>query len=281
MHVSLRHEVAESRAGRFGLVVLGVIVAAAVAAPLLSHYPPLQQSTSSFLPPSTHHLLGTNQVGQDIWSRLLYGARTSLTVGLSVGLLSTLLGLFFGISSALLGGLYERIVMRFVDALIVIPPVLVLILVAAYLGPGLPVLILLLAGLSWPSSARIIRAQALTLRDSGHINAARTFGAGWFYVARRHIVPDLGPILTVEFIYAVRRAVFMEAGIAFLGLGDPLLVSWGAMMRNAMSFSYLDVWLWWLIPTGLALSLTIVGLTFVSYAAETIIDPRLRGAEVA
>jgi peptide/nickel transport system permease protein len=85
------------------------------------------------------------------------------------------------------------------------------------------------------------------------------------------------PILLVEFIYAVRRAVFMEAGLAFLGIGDPLLVSWGVMMRDAMSFSYLNVWWWWLVPAGAALSLTIIGLTFVSHAAEAVLDPRLRG----
>jgi len=94
-------------------------------------------------------------------------------------------------------------------------------------------------------------------------------------------VPDLGHILLVEFIYGVRRAVFMEAGLAFLGIGDPMLVSWGEMMRDAMKFSYLDVWQWWLVPAGVMLSLTIIGLTFISHAAETVIDPRLRGAEVA
>ena len=281
MHTSLRHEVAESRVGRIGLAILALVVLGAVMAPLLGRFPPLQQSTASLLPPSMEHWLGTNQVGQDIWSRLLYGARTSLFVGLSVGVLNVALGVLLGVSAALVGGIFERVVMRMVDALIVIPSVLVVILAAAYLRPSLPILILLLAGLSWPSSARIIRAQALALKESGHIAAARTFGAGGIYVARRHIVPDLGPILVVEFIYAVRRAVFMEAGLAFLGIGDPSMVSWGAMMHNAMGFSYLDVWQWWLVPTGLALSLTIVGLTFVSYAAETVLDPRLQGAEIA
>ena len=127
----------------------------------------------------------------------------------------------------------------------------------------------------------MIRAQALSLKESGHINASRTFGASRLYIAWRHIVPDLGPILLVDFIYGVRRAVFMEAGLAFLGITDPALVSWGMMMRNALSFSYLNVWQWWLVPTGVALSLTIIGLTFLGYAVEPVIEPRLRGAEVA
>ena len=167
--------------------------------------------------------------------------------------------------------------MRIVDAFIVIPMLVVVILVAAYIKPTLPVLILLLAILSWQGGARMIRAQTLSLKEHGHIASSRTFGAGRLYIAWRHILPDLGPILLVEFIYAVRRAVFMEAGLAFLGIGDPLLVSWGMMMRDAMSFAYLNVWWWWLVPAGVALSLTIIGLTFVSHAAEAVLDPRLRG----
>lgn len=126
-----------------------------------------------------------------------------------------------------------------------------------------------------------MRAQALSLKERGHVAAARSFGAHHFYIAWRHIVPDLGPILLVDFIYSVRRAVFMEAGLAFLGITDPTVVSWGMMMRDALSFSYLNVWQWWLVPTGVALSLTIIGLTFVGHAAEPVIEPRLRGAEVA
>ena len=161
------------------------------------------------------------------------------------------------------------------------PVDLMVILVAAYVKPDLPVLILLLAVLSWQGGARVIRAQALSLKERGHVNASRTFGASRSYIAWRHVVPDLGPILLVEFIYGVRRAVFIEAGLAFLGIGDPTLVSWGIMMRDAMSFSYLNVWQWWLVPAGVALSLTIIGLTFVSHAAESVLDPRLRGAAVA
>jgi peptide/nickel transport system permease protein len=118
------------------------------------------------------------------------------------------------------------------------------------------------------------------LKERGYIAAARSFGAGNPYIAWRHIVPALGPILLVDFIYGMRRAVFLEAGLAFLGISDPTMISWGMMMRDALSFSYLPVWQWWLLPTGIALSLTIVGLTFVGHGVEPIIDPRLRGAEV-
>ena len=261
--------------------MLVLVIAVAVFAPLLSRYDPIQQSTASLLAPSFTHWLGTNQVGQDIWSQLVYGARTSLLVGFGVGIISLVLSILFGVSAALVGGLYDKIIMRIVDAFIVIPMIVMVILVAAYIRPDLYVLILLLAVLSWQGGARVIRSQAHSLKEMGHVNSARTFGAGQFYIAWKHIVPDLGTILLVEFIYGVRRAVFIEAGLAFLGIGDPLLVSWGTMMRDAMKFSYLDVWQWWLIPAGVALSLTIVGLTFISHAAESVLDPRLRGEAVA
>lgn len=281
MHISLKKEINQSHTGKAGLVILLLVIAIAILAPFLSRYDPNQQSIASLLAPSFTHWLGTNQVGQDIWSQLLYGARTSLLVGFGVGILSLILSILFGVSAALIGGLYDKIIMRIVDAFIVIPMVVMVILVAAYIRPDLFVLILLLAVLSWQGGARVMRAQALSLKEGGHVTASRTFGASWLYLAWRHIVPDLGPILLVEFIYGVRRAIFMEAGLAFLGIGDPMLVSWGMMMRDAMKFSYLNVWQWWLVPAGVALSLTIVGLTFISHAAESVLDPRLIGEAVA
>jgi len=281
MHISLKKEIKESHIGRAGLIILLLVIAAAIFAPFLSRYDPNQQSAASLLSPSYAHWLGTNQVGQDIWSQLLYGARTSLLVGFGVGILSLILSILFGVSAALIGGIYDKIVMRTVDALIIIPMVVVVILVAAYIRPNLFVLVLLLAALSWQGGARVIRAQTLSLKETAHINASRTFGASRFYIACKHIIPDMGTILLVEFIYGVRRAVFIEAGLAFLGIGDPMLVSWGTMMRDAMKFSYLNVWQWWLVPAGVALSLTIIGLTFISHTAESALDPRLRGETVA
>lgn len=281
MHINVKKEIVESSHAKAGFVILLLMIAAALLAALIAPYDPHQQSTSALLSPSMRHWLGTNHVGQDIWSQLVFGARTSLLVGFGVGVLATLLGTIGGVSAALIGGLYERILMRLVDALIVIPMVIVIILVAAYIKPSILVLIVLLSLLSWEGGARIIRAQALSLKERGHVAAAQSFGARNAYIAWRHIVPDLGPILLVDFIYGIRRAVFMEAGLAFLGISDPTLVSWGMMMRDALSFSYLNVWQWWLVPTGIALSLTIIGLTFIGYAVEPVIDPRLRGAEIA
>ena len=276
MHVDLKREVTRSSSGRFGIGLFALILAMALFAPLLAGYDPLAQSEVSLHAPSWGHLLGTNHVGQDIWSQLVYGARTSLLVGLSVAAVSTIVSAILGAASALIGGLFDRIMMRIVDAFIVIPILVVLVLLAAYLQPSLWVLIIMLSLLSWQGGARTVRAQALSLKERMHVSAARCFGASRWYLIRRHIVPELSPILVVGFIYSMRRAIFLEAGLAFIGISDPSTVSWGMMMKEAMDFSYLNAWTWWMIPAGVALSLAIIAITFIGHSMEPAMDPRLR-----
>lgn len=281
MHIDLKREIKGSGLGKAGFIILLLVMTVALAAPFIAPYDPYAPSTSALEPPSGQHWLGTNHIGQDILSQLIYAARTSLVVGLRVGILSTLFGATAGVSAALVGGIYERVIMKIVDVLMVIPAVIVVVLISAYIRPDIITLILTLSLLSWQGGARVTRSQALWLKERGHIGAARSFGASRFYLARRHILPDQGLILMVHFIYGVRRAIFMEAGLAFLGVSDATTLSWGMMMRDALSFSYLNNWQWWLMPTGIALSLTIIGLTFVGHAIEPVIEPRLRVVEVA
>jgi len=276
MHVNYFFEVKRNPAGRAGLALLLLILAPALLAPVLSAYQPAEYTGDIFSPPTAQYRLGTNDVGQDVWSQLLYGARTSLAVACGTAALSTFLSLLVGGTCAYFGGLYDRFWMRLVDTLIVIPPVIVAILAAAYLRPNALLLVLLLSSFFWPGGARIIRAQALTLKEKMPVTAARTFGAGWVHIMRSHIVPDLGPILTAVMIQDARRAVFMEAGLSFLGIADPAMVSWGKMMQQALAFTYLEVWKWWLLPTGFALSLTLTGFTFTGLALESALNPRLR-----
>jgi peptide/nickel transport system permease protein len=276
MHINPKQEIRRSKFAMFGIGMLLLLLIIAVFGPLLIPYEPYDQTPSAFEAPSHTHWLGTNHVGEDILSQLVHGARTSLLVGFLAALLAMILSTVIGTTAALVGGLYDKIVMRIVDAFIVVPAIIVIILVAVYLKPNLLVLILLLALLGWQGAARTIRAQALSLKELGHISVARSFGAGNLYLVLRHILPDLVPILVMGFIYGVRRAVFMEAGLAFLGIADPAVVSWGMMMHQALDFSYLDVWQWWLIPPGVALSLTILAVTGIGYTLEGALDPRLR-----
>lgn len=281
MHIDPLGEISHNPLAKIGMIMLATVMLMAIFAPLLSSYSPHDYTGKIFSQPSKDHLLGTDSMGQDIWVRLLYGARTSLLVAGAVALLSTSLSVLVGASAALIGGLYERLCMRIADAMISLPIIIVMILVAAYLRPSLTLLILLISAFSWPGGARIIRSQVLSLKERMHINAARTFGAGSRHIISTHILPDLSPIISALMMQDARRAVFMEAGLAFLGVSDPMVISWGKMMHQALAFTYLDVWQWWLVPTGLALSATLVAISFLSFGLETAIDPRLRREDTA
>lgn len=279
MHINYWKEVKENDFGKIGLVIIVIMVFLAIMAPLFTRYAPTAYSGLLLSPPSLQHPLGTNDVGQDIWARLLYGARTSLLVSSGAALLSTLISILIGSTAALFGGIYDRLVMRVVDAFIVIPPVIVVILTAAYLKPNIFLLILLLACFLWPGGARIIRSQTLSLKEKMPVTAARTFGAGWLHLLFRHIVPDLGPVIMATLIHDARRAVFMETGLSFLGISDAGIISWGKMIQHALQFTYLDAWKWWLLPPGFSLSLLIMAVTFVGHSLERALDPRLRKGE--
>ena len=279
MHIDPLGEISHNPLAKIGLFMLAAVTLLAVFAPLLSSYSPHDYTGKIFSPPTLDHPLGTDSMGQDIWVRLLYGAWTSLFVAVAVALLSASLSVLVGATAALAGGLFERVCMRIVDAVISLPTIIVMILVAAYIRPSLPLLILLISAFSWPGGARIIRSQVLSLKERMHINAARTFGAGKRHIIFTHIIPDLSPIISALMMQDARRAVFMEAGLAFLGVSDPTVISWGKMMNQALAFTYLDVWQWWLVPIGLALSATLIGISFLSFSLETAMDPRLRREE--
>ena len=281
MHIDPLGEISHNPLAKLGLFMLALITLMAIFAPLLSSYSPHDYTGKIFSPPDRDHPLGTDSMGQDIWVRLLYGARTSLVIAAAVALLSCSLSVLIGASAALVGGIYERICMRIVDVMISLPTIIVMILVAAYLQPSLPLLILLISAFSWPGGARIIRSQVLSLKERMHINAARTFGAGKRHIIATHIIPDLSPIICALMMQDARRAVFIAAGLAFLGVSDPMEISWGKMMNQALPFTYLDVWQWWLVPTGLALSATLVAISFLSFSLEAAIDPRLRKEDEA
>lgn len=262
-----------------GLVLVGAFLVAAVLAPWLAPYDPTAYSGNPLERPSAAHWLGTNDVGQDILSELIYGARISLLVGAVAGGLTLALATLVGLTAAYLGGWLDGLLMRLIDLLLAMPHLPLMVLVGAYLGPGLVNIILIIVLLGWMVPARVIRAQALSLRARGHVQAARLFGAGPAYVIRRHLIPAVAPILAATFVAQAGRAIGLEAGLAFLGLGDPSAKSWGLMIRYALNYKgiyFTPHWLWWLLPAGLCISLVILGLTFLGVALEDRLDPRLR-----
>lgn len=275
---------ARPRPPRSGFLVAGAAIVVALVlvgllAPLLAPYDPLAFSGDSLEPPSPAHPLGTDDLGQDILSGLIWGARSSLIVAVGAATLALALGVLLGAGAGLLGGAADAAVMRLVDVWLALPVLPLLMLVAAFAGRSRLVVVVVLGLLAWPVNARILRAQTLSLRARGFVEAAHGFGSGALYVLRRHLVPALGPLLVVGFVQVAAMAVVAEAGLAFLGLGDPEGVSWGATLNRAVGYQgiYLaDLWTWWLLPAGLAITLAVLGITFLGVGIEPRLNPRWR-----
>jgi peptide/nickel transport system permease protein len=264
--------------GWVGLAIVTVFVGLAVAAPWLTHYRTTQLAGRPLEPPSAAHWLGTNGVGQDLASQILNGARVSLFVAVLAGGGTLLIGALVGMVAGWAGGVVDAVLMRIVDLVLVIPKVPLLIVIATYAGPSLPVISLIIALTGWPPTARIVRSQVLSLRRRAHIKAAVGFGGTSAQILRRHILPEVALILAAGFVGAAARAVAFEAGLAFLGLGDPTRASWGAILRDANDFGgifFTDAWKWWLVPPLVAVSLLLLGVTFIGVGLEQRINPRL------
>ncbi|MBA2262501.1 MAG: ABC transporter permease [Solirubrobacterales bacterium] len=270
------------RALRSGLAFTGaglvaLLVVAAVLAPVIAPYAPDVPSGPSYAPPSLDHPVGTNNLGQDMLSRLIWGARTSLTVASGAATLALVIGVVVGVCAALVGGIVDVVAMRVVDVLLAVPRLPLLVLVAALAGAGRLTVTVLLGLLFWPPMARIVRSRTLSLRQRGFVEAARGFGAGLPYLIRRHLLPALGPVVAALFISVASNAVLLEASLAFLGLADPTAVSWGLDINRALAepgIYFTSAWLWWVLPTGFAITLAILGFTLLGVGLEPWLNPR-------
>ncbi len=278
MHVNLALELRKDLWFVTGLSLAVLLGALAFIGPALAPYNPWDMSFAPLSPPSPHHLLGVNEGGNDIFSELLFGLRNTLSFGLITGLVTLALGIGLGLAAAWFGGVVDQVLMRLADILLAIPAVMILILVAALSRPAPLTLALMLAVLSWPTIAKALRAQALTLRESLHIQAAGRMGAGSWYIITRHLLPELFPLYLIGFAAKTRMAMFMEASLAYLGLFDPTRKSLGMMIHYALKYYYLDIWWNWLMPPIICLSLLIMTVTFLAVSLEKVFDPRLRGA---
>lgn len=259
--------------------MLMLVVGAAVLAEAVTAHPPDRSSGAPFEAPSAEHLLGTDDLGRDLWSQLMFGARVSLAVGLIAAVAATTLGTAAALIAGWHRGWVDAVVMRLVDLTLSLPFLVLVLVLAAYFGRGLDVLIILIAGVLWARPARLLRGQVLKIREFGHTEAAHAMGAGSGRIMVVHILWRLMPLLVSQFVRAAAVAVIVQSGVAFLGLGDPGRISWGSTLYFANNGSAIltDAWLWWIVPPGIALTILIVGLAFVGYAFEEIADPRLSG----
>ena len=265
-----------------GLAIVGVLAVVALFAPLLSPYDPRALAGDSLERPSGRHLLGTNDVGHDIFSEIIWGTRGSLTVALGAALLAITVGIVVGVGVGLRGGLADTVAMRVVDVFLALPRLPLVVLIAALAGPSRAVLVAVIGAILWPVSARVLRSQTLTLRRRGFVEAANGFGGGVTYIVRRHLMPALAPVIAANFVNVAAIAVVMEAGLAFLGLGDPSAVSWGAILNRALrhpGLYFTSLWTWWVLPAGLAISAAMMGFTLLGVGLEPRFNPRWARAQ--
>ena len=264
--------------GVVGALLLAVQFAVAVAPGLLATHDPAANVAVPLSAPSREHILGTNDIGQDLYSELIWGARVSLSIGVLAALLTTVISLGVGVTAAYFGGWLDALLMRAVDLMLVIPVLPLLLLVAVYWGAGWLKTIVLIAALAWADPARVLRAQALSVRGSDYFTAARAIGVPSRRMLHRYLLPAVLPLAVGQFALMVSRAILVEAGLSFLGLGDPTRKSWGSTLYFARaSGAYMTrAWTWWVVPPGLLIALASLGFALVGYALEERLDPTLR-----
>ncbi len=249
---------------------VGVVCTLVVIAPWLAPYDPGALAGPPLAPPDAAHLLGTNDVGQDLWSGLLYGVRTSVLVAGSVTLLSTALSWGIGLAAGM-SRAAESVLLPLAELLLALPSLPLYLLTVTLVGPSLLHLILVLALLSWPPFARIVRSLVLIVRAAPYVEAAQALGATPAHIIRHHLLPATLDVLPTKLILTVRFAVFTEATLAFLGLGDPATISCGTMLNHAFDDPLLfsrPVWPWLVLPPAAAIVLLVLLTVWFSQALE-------------
>ncbi|MCB0870699.1 MAG: ABC transporter permease [Solirubrobacterales bacterium] len=262
--------------GRFGLAVLGVTVFVAIFGTLIAPYDPTASSLDVLQPPSTDHWLGTTESGEDVFSQLLVGTRTSVVIGFAAAFISAVLGSAVGVASGYFGGWTDRILDSFENWFLVIPTLPLMIVLARLLDPSLGVLVAVIGLTSWAGTGRIVRAQVMTLRERAFVERARALGAGDFYIIKTHVLPNTLPLIFANTVLIIAVAILSEAALSFLGLGDPSRISWGSMLENAFGSGAPSAGAWWyVIPPGLCITILVLAVVLIGFLYEEFINPRL------
>ncbi|MFF8645536.1 ABC transporter permease [Streptomyces sp. NPDC015345] len=267
------------RAGLFGLAVLVLIALAAVFAPLLVGSDAQSVTDAPGKPmesPSTEFPLGTDQFGRDLLGLLVWGARISLSVGLLAAVLSVAIGTLVGITAGHFKGWYATVIMRITDWFLVMPTLVLAIALAAVMSGTIWTIILAIGVTTWPTTARLVRAQTLAVESRPYIERAQALGGGHGHIMARHVLPNVMPLVLAQTTLVISGAILTEATLAFLGLGDPTSVSWGGLLQDAREAGAVSAGHWWyLAPPGLAIAIVALAFTLCGRAVESVLNPRL------
>jgi len=224
-----------------------------------------------------HGILGTDHMGSDLWAQLVYGTRIALAIGLSAAFIAVFIGTSVGLIAGYIGGVVDEVLMGLVDVLLSIPTMPVLIVLGALFGKSVMNVVVLLALFSWMGIARIVRSQALSLKERTFVEAAKAVGGSSNYIMVSHILPNTMPLIFANLVLRIPSAILTEASLSFLGLGDPRVPTWGRMLQNARQFgAFTKMAWWWMLPPGIALTGLAVAFVFIGNSVNEILNPRYR-----
>jgi len=266
--------------GVIGTVMLVTVVLVAIFAPWIAPYDPDEHVTVTpddvLAPPDAEHLLGRDDAGKDVLSQLVYGARVSLIVGFTASFMSMFIGTGVGLVAGYFGGRVGDSLMRIVDFLMVIPDLPLMLIIIAVMGRGLLNIILVIGLLGWTYTARLVRSQVLSVKERQFVLRARSLGASSMRIIMRHIFPQVLPIIIAQAVLDISVTILYESTLAFLGLGDPTLISWGMMLNFAFERAISRQAWWFLLPPGLAIVWISLSLVLIGNTLDEIVNPRLR-----
>ncbi len=268
----------QNKRALFGFCLLMVFILMAVVGPLFYEY----NHEAYFLgprigAPEEGYPLGFDELGRDVLGALIYGSRASLMIGFFVTALIVLIGATFGISAGYFGGMWDIILMRITEAFMLIPTMPLMLILASILGQHFENIIVILGLTGWTGTARLVRSQTLSIKQRNYIERARAVGASDFYIMRKHILPNVFPLIFSNIILLVQNAIISESTLAFLGVGDVTIPTWGQLLRTARMQGAITTGSWWLfIPAGLCIVLLASSFVFIGYGFDEILNPRLR-----
>lgn len=264
----------KNRPAEISLYLILAFILTAIFAPQLSLYDPFALGEQALLPPQWGHFMGTDDLGRDTLSRVIYGSRVPLLVGFLATAASLILGTVVGSFAGYFGGILDNVLMRATEYVLVIPRFFLALLIVAMLGPGITKIVLVIGILGWPEVARVVRAQFLTFREREFVLAARAIGLKHGKIMFGEILPNAVPPAIVVGSFLVARAILLEAGLSFLGLGDPNLISWGSLLSEAQERIWASMWL--AIFPGLAISLLVLCINLFGDGINDVLNPRLK-----
>lgn len=274
-------QVSRNVMGVIGLVILVVFIIIALIGPAIAPYKVDMTINGQFeglLPESSAHLMGTDVFGHDVFSQLLYGAKTSITVGVVAAIISSFLGAAIGLYSGYVGGWKDEAIMRLNDIVLSIPWLVLMIIIAAFMGEiDLTGIILVIGLTGWSGTARLVRAQVLSLRERQYIERAKAIGSDDMHIIRRHILPNAFPLVFANTILTVAGSILAEATLSFLQLEPQGVVTWGTMLADAQEAGAFTIGLhWWIVAPGLCIVVVVLGFTLLGYALDDVMNPKLR-----